>query len=153
MRKNLSRTISEDIVAVKSGYYFELFSKNEIPITLEKYNKKVKLNDIIYDLYHATNLEDEKTIDNMFGNRMGHSIDEHIVKPKCPLIGEDGNIFNLMGIAYRTLKRNGMKEEAEEMCKKITSEAKNYDEALMILSDYVEITSKEDMNESEYEEE
>lgn len=153
MKKNLNRTNLEDIVAVKSGYYFELFSKDEIPITLEKYNKKVKLNNIIYDLYHATNLEDEKTIDDMFENRIGISIDEHIFKPKCQLIGEDGNIFNLMGIAFRTLKENGMKNEAEEMCKKITAEAKNYDEALIILSDYVEITSKEDMQESEYEEE
>ena len=24
-------------------------------------------------------------------------------KPNCPLIGEDGNIFNLVGIAARTL--------------------------------------------------
>ena len=24
-------------------------------------------------------------------------------KPKCPLIGQDGNIFNLMGIASKTL--------------------------------------------------
>lgn len=38
-------------------------------------------------------------------------------KPKCPLIGQDGNIFNLMGIASKTLKRNGMYDEAKEMCK------------------------------------
>ena len=30
------------------------------------------------------------------------------VKPDCALIGQDGNIFNLMGIASRTLKQNGM---------------------------------------------
>ena len=29
-------------------------------------------------------------------------------KPDCELIGQDGNIFNLMGIASRTLKQNGM---------------------------------------------
>ena len=29
-------------------------------------------------------------------------------KPKCPLIGQDGNVFNLIGIASKTLKRNGM---------------------------------------------
>ena len=39
-------------------------------------------------------------------------------KPKCPLIGQDGNIFNLMGIASKTLKRNGMYDEAKEMCSK-----------------------------------
>lgn len=34
-------------------------------------------------------------------------------KPKCPLIGQDGNIFNLIGIASKTLKRNGMYDEAK----------------------------------------
>ena len=30
------------------------------------------------------------------------------VKPDCPLIGTDGNIFHLVGIAAKTLKRNRM---------------------------------------------
>ena len=34
-------------------------------------------------------------------------------KPDCLLIGRDGNIFNLMGIAGRTLRKNGRKEQAE----------------------------------------
>ena len=72
------------------------------------------------------------------------------VKPKCALIGEDGNIFHLMGMASRTLKRNGMSEEATEMCNRITGGAKSYEEALMILQDYVEITSKEELEEEEY---
>lgn len=71
-------------------------------------------------------------------------------KPKCALIGEDGNIFNLMGIASRTLKRNGMQEEAKEMCDKITSGAKNYDEALCIIGEYVDITSQEEVEEDEF---
>lgn len=33
-------------------------------------------------------------------------------KPDCPLIGEDGNIYNLMGIASRTLRENGMADKA-----------------------------------------
>ena len=37
-------------------------------------------------------------------------------KPKCALIGKDGNIFNLVGLASRTLKQNGMQKEAKEMC-------------------------------------
>ena len=36
-------------------------------------------------------------------------------KPDCPLIGQDGNIFNLMGIASRTLRRNGMTDQAAEL--------------------------------------
>lgn len=62
-------------------------------------------------------------------------------KPNCPLIGADGNIFNLMGIASRTLKENGFKDEAKEMNDRINSEAKNYDEALCILTEYVEPVS------------
>lgn len=34
-------------------------------------------------------------------------------KPDCPLIGQDGNIFNLVGIAAKTLKRNGMSTESD----------------------------------------
>ncbi len=149
----MNRMISKDRVAVKSGYYFETFDKSKIPDTLAKYhNKKVELNNVVYDLYHGTSLEDEKVIDKMFGDRMGYSIEEHeIKKPKCALIGEDGNIFNLMGIVSRTLKRNGMKEEATEMCNRITNGAKSYEDALIILQDYVEITSREDMEEDTFE--
>jgi len=74
---------------------------------------------------------------------MGYSIGEHTIeKPKCALIGEDGNIFNLMGIASRTLKRNRQRELADEMWNRITSEAKSYEEALCIISEYVEITNR-----------
>ena len=66
------------------------------------------------------------------------------------MIGEDGNIFNLMGIASRTLKRNNMEELAKEMCNKITTQAKSYDQALSILGEYVDITSNEHIEENEY---
>ncbi len=55
-------------------------------------------------------------------------------KPKCKLVG-----FNLMGIASRTLKNTGQPEKAREMCDKITSQAKSYEEALVLISGYVEI--------------
>ena len=61
------------------------------------------------------------------------------MKPKCRLIGEDGNIFNLMGIVSRTLKEAGEPEKAEEMIRRITSDAKSYDEALAMLMEYVDI--------------
>lgn len=60
------------------------------------------------------------------------------MKPKCKLIGADGNIFNLMGIASKTLKRADLKDEADEMVKRIM-ESKSYMEALAIISEYVEI--------------
>jgi hypothetical protein len=138
-------------VAVKSGYYFEIFNKEEIPTTLAKTKQKVKINNIQYDLYQGMSLDDERKIDDMFGDRMGYSIDDYIVeKPKCKLVGEDGNIYNLMGIASRALKKNGLEEEAKEMFNKITTEAKSYNEALCIIMDYVDVTGEEISEDEEY---
>lgn len=77
-------------------------------------------------------------------NRLGGFIEgaEQKKKPDCPLIGQDGNIFNLVGIASRTLKRNGMADEAKEMTGRVFS-SKNYDDALNIIGEYVNITSSE----------
>lgn len=61
-------------------------------------------------------------------------------KPDCPLIGEDGNIFNLIGIAAKMLRRNGMSAEASEMTKKVYDSG-SYEEALGIIGEYVNITS------------
>lgn len=69
-------------------------------------------------------------------------------KPKCALIGQDGNIFNLVGIASRTLKQNGMKEEAKEMSNRVFS-SHSYDEALNIIGEYVEITNEAGIVEEE----
>lgn len=68
------------------------------------------------------------------------------VKPKCPIIGADSNIFNIMGIASRTLKRNDMTEESKEMCSRVTSSG-SYEEALGVIMEYVEPCSEEEMNE------
>lgn len=79
-------------------------------------------------------------------NQLGGFIREQPVqeKPDCPLIGEDGNIFNLMGIASRTLKENGMNEQAREMRDRIY-QCQSYDSALCIIGEYVNITSKQEM--------
>lgn len=88
-------------------------------------------------------------------NRLGGFIKENDspeekAKPDCALIGEDGNIFNLMGIASRTLKEHGMAEEAKEMCERVRSSGSYY-EALGVIGEYVNITSSEDMTEDESE--
>lgn len=70
------------------------------------------------------------------------------IKPKCALLGEDGNIFNLMGVASKTLKQNNMNQEAKEMCDRITS-SKNYYEALSIIGEYVEITDQAGLEDAE----
>lgn len=59
-------------------------------------------------------------------------------KPKCKLIGEDGNVFNLAGIVTGTLKKAGMKAEAEEFSKRLW-EMPSYDAALNLMGEYVEI--------------
>ena len=85
-------------------------------------------------------------------NRLGGFITEHEpdkIKPDCKLIGEDGNIFNLMGLAARTLRHNGLAEQATEMTGRI-HECGSYDEALCIIGEYVNITGEdetEDMDE------
>lgn len=61
-----------------------------------------------------------------------------VMKPKCKLIGEDGNIFNLMSIASKNLKETGMEEEAKEMIERIIN-SRSYIEALAIISEYVEV--------------
>ena len=66
------------------------------------------------------------------------------IKPDCPLIGADGNVFNLMGIASRTLKDNGMQEEAKQMCERVR-ECGSYDEALAVMMEYVTPVGEEDM--------
>jgi hypothetical protein len=59
-------------------------------------------------------------------------------KPTCKLIGEDGNIFNLVGLASRTLKRAGMQSQAEEMSMKVF-DCGSYDEALKVIMEYVDV--------------
>ena len=89
-------------------------------------------------------------VDNILG---GFSNEEQPKeKPDCALIGQDGNIFNLMGIASRTLKQHGMKDEAKEMCEKVQSCGSYYD-ALNIIGEYVNITSGDESEDfDEYEE-
>lgn len=78
-------------------------------------------------------------VDNRLGGFEAEQNKEEKVKPDCALIGFDSNIFNLLGIASRTLKQNGMADEAEMMCARIRG-AENYCEALNIIGEYVNIT-------------
>ena len=67
-------------------------------------------------------------------------------KPDCPLIGENGNIYNLVGIASRTLKRNGLSDEASEMSEKVFNSG-SYEEALGVIGEHVNITSVDEPDE------
>ena len=60
-------------------------------------------------------------------------------KPLCPLVGQNGNIFNLIGLASRTLLQNGIADEAKEMQNRIMGgDCHSYEEVLRIISEYVE---------------
>lgn len=71
-------------------------------------------------------------------------------KPDAPLIGAGGNIFNLMGIASRTLKVAGMREQAGEMCRKVTASG-SYSEALNIIGEYVNFSDSDQQEQSKNE--
>ena len=82
-------------------------------------------------------------VPNQLGGFLG---EEQPRKPQCPLIGEDGNIFHLVGVACRTLRENDLKEQAKELQSRVFSSG-SYPEALGIIGEYVEITDAEGMGE------
>ena len=58
-------------------------------------------------------------------------------RPKMELIGQDGNIFSILGRASRLLKENGQPDQAKEMCDRVYQSG-DYYKALNIISEYVE---------------
>lgn len=62
---------------------------------------------------------------------------KEIEKPLAPIIGADGNVFNLIGICSRALKTAGYPDKAKEMTDRITNSG-SYDEALFIMCEYIE---------------
>ena len=61
----------------------------------------------------------------------------HMEKPKINLVGEDGNIFAILGRAGRALRQAGMADESKEMFDRVTQSG-SYEEALRIVSEYVQ---------------
>lgn len=58
-------------------------------------------------------------------------------KPVVNFVGANGNIYNLMSIARGALNDIGKEEKAKEMCIRIMTQAKSYDEAVLIIMEYV----------------
>ena len=56
---------------------------------------------------------------------------------KMNLVGEDGNIFAILGRASRLLRENGQAEQAKEMSGRVYQSG-GYYKALSIISEYVE---------------
>lgn len=54
------------------------------------------------------------------------------------LVGQDGNVFNLMGIVANALRKNGFGEEVQEFITDVTS-SKSYHEALAVMIRWVDV--------------
>ena len=64
------------------------------------------------------------------------------MKPPCKLIGENGNVFNLIAIVINTLKQHGLTEELEQFrmeLKKIQETGGTYNDVLNLFMKYVEV--------------
>lgn len=66
-----------------------------------------------------------------------YSKEQIMNKPKVKLVGQNGNIFNILGIASRALKEAGYADEAKEMQTKAFA-SDSYGEALAIVLQYVD---------------
>lgn len=64
-------------------------------------------------------------------------MDKTTQKPKCKLVGKNGNIFNLVGLASKALRKAGQNDKCGEMQQRVFS-SKSYTEALAVLCEYVE---------------
>ncbi len=59
-------------------------------------------------------------------------------KLEVALVGENGNIFNIMAITAKALKKEGMEKEKKEYMNKVLN-CSSYDEALRITMEYVDV--------------
>lgn len=57
---------------------------------------------------------------------------------KVKLVGEDGNVFSIIGRISKVLRRKGLPKEAKEFSSR-SLEAGSYHEVLSIAQDYVDI--------------
>lgn len=61
-----------------------------------------------------------------------------MMKPKCKLIGENGNVFNLIAKAARALEEAGQLDKAADL-KRAAFEMDSYNKVLVLIGNYVEI--------------
>lgn len=59
-------------------------------------------------------------------------------KPRCKLVGEDGNAFAIMGRVSRALKNAGLREKEAEFTQKAIKQP-SYGALLSLCDEYVEI--------------
>jgi len=54
------------------------------------------------------------------------------------LVGQDGNVFNLMSIVANALRKNGFVEEVQDFITEVTS-SQSYHEALAVMMRWVDV--------------
>lgn len=59
------------------------------------------------------------------------------MKTKAKVIGEDGNVFNTLGICKKALERDFKVNEAKVMQQRVLQSG-SYEEALSIMQEYVD---------------
>jgi len=57
---------------------------------------------------------------------------------KVKLVGEDGNVFAIIGRVSKALRKAGMSDKANEFWERAMNSA-SYDEVLMLVGEYVEV--------------
>lgn len=60
------------------------------------------------------------------------------MKPKCKLVGQDGNVFNVIGLVAKSLRKAGQTQQEKEFTRKAFT-CKSYDEVLRLAFEYVDV--------------
>ena len=76
-------------------------------------------------------------------------MEKEFKKVDAPIIGANGNVYNLILICREALKSNGYVKEAYELLKRVTN-SHSYDEALQIMMEYVNPVSEYDIEIDSY---
>lgn len=74
--------MNKEQIALKSGYYFNTYNKDDIPFfnELEKTNKQILKDNITYDVYQAPTWEVAQKVDAfMDKDGLGYDLDEYQV--------------------------------------------------------------------------
>ena len=106
--------------------------------SLEQHEIRVTDGELYVSFWHTGNnyaIYTQEELSALLGREQSSAPEQR--KPECPIIGADGNIFNIMGIAARTLKSNGMADTAKEMSSRVMA-SDSYNSALDIMMEYVE---------------
>ena len=113
----------------------EEWDEEEQEIYMEEYDVRV---DMYLHLWQPKNFRLEFVNSEDYEVKKVDLKKPEVTKPRCKLIGEDGNIFNLIGIAARSLRRVGLEDKVTEMSQRVM-QSQSYTEALSIIMEYVEV--------------